>query len=64
LIEIVRAHAAPLRPGARARFLEEVDRRLAGADMLGPGSLARICREVQRAFVYGEAPRPAGVRRR
>jgi hypothetical protein len=63
LIEIVRAHAAPLPPAFRSAFLERVDE-LRSETEIGVGTVARVCAVAQKMFVDGDEPRPRGTRPR
>jgi len=64
LVEIVRGYAAPLLPGAKAKFLELVDRALREEALpFGAGSVARVCARVQREFVAAMDDAPPGGRR-
>jgi hypothetical protein len=49
-LQIIMAHAHPLRPNDRSQFLQAVADRLAGCGELGDGAVARVCRETQRSY--------------
>ena len=47
-LDIIHHAAAPLAPGERAAFLDEVAAALAEYAEFGDGAVYRVCREVQR----------------
>jgi hypothetical protein len=49
-MDLLRALSAPLDPGRRGDFLQEVARRLETTSAIGPGAVHRIARGVQREF--------------
>jgi hypothetical protein len=64
LVEVLRAHAAPIAPPLRSKFFELVDRELGNVREIGPGILTRTCARVQREFVaIPDAARPLDGRR-